>query len=60
MNKTFISFFFLLSFGMVDSRDATLDEIRKAVQESIEKNKELYEILKQYDEQTNKEIKNRI
>jgi hypothetical protein len=45
---------------MVDSRDATLDEIRKAVQESIEKNKELYEILKQYDEQTNKEIKNRI
>jgi hypothetical protein len=42
---------------MVDSRDATLNEIRKAVQESIEKNKELYEILKQYDEQTNKEIK---
>jgi hypothetical protein len=40
---------------MVDNRDATLDEIRKAVQESIEKNKELYEILKQYDEQTKKE-----
>jgi hypothetical protein len=46
---------------MVDGRDATLDEIRKAVQESIEKNKELYEILKQYDEQQiNKERKDRI
>jgi hypothetical protein len=44
---------------MVD-RDATLDEIREAVQESIEKNKELYEILKQYDEQINKERKDRI
>jgi arginyl-tRNA--protein-N-Asp/Glu arginylyltransferase len=41
---------------MVD-RDATLDEIRKAVQESIEKNKEVYEMFKQYDEQINKEIK---
>ena len=40
---------------MVD-RDAILDEIRKAVQESIEKNKEVYEILKQYDERI-KEIK---
>ena len=35
---------------MIDGRDATLDEIREAVQESIEKNKELYEMLKQYDE----------
>ena len=45
---------------MVDGRDATQDEIRKAVQESMEKNKEVYEILKQYDEQTNKERKDRI
>jgi hypothetical protein len=39
---------------MIDSRDATLDEIRKAVQKSIEKNKEVYEMLKQYDEQIKK------
>jgi hypothetical protein len=38
---------------MVD-RDATLDEIRKAVQESIEKNKEMYKMLKQYDERIKK------
>jgi hypothetical protein len=38
---------------MID-RDATLDEIRKAVQESIEKNKEVYEMLKQYDERIKK------
>ena len=41
---------------MVDNsnRDATLNEIRKAVQESIEENKEVYEMLKQYDEQIKK------
>jgi hypothetical protein len=33
---------------------ATIDEVRKAIQESIEKNKELYEMLKQYDEQKEK------
>jgi hypothetical protein len=32
-------------------RDTTLDEIRKTVQESIENNKEVYKMLKQYDEQ---------
>jgi len=39
---------------MIDNRDATPYEIRKAVQESIEKNKEVYEMLKQYDEQIKK------
>jgi hypothetical protein len=37
-----------------DNRYATIDEVRKAVQESIKKNKELYEMLKQYDKQEEK------
>ena len=33
----------------MEDRDASIEEVRRAVSESIEKNRELYKLLEEYD-----------